>query len=126
MPERDRSRRSSASRKRRCVWWECKLSQFGPIVTRLKEAGARLITLSVYPGQDGEMGLSYFFELDGSFCIVKTQSSQMTVPSLYTLFVSADYLEREANALFDLKFTGHPNLPGASSEAAASEGVGSQ
>ncbi len=44
-------------------------------------------------------------------CTVKTATDKFSIGSLYTLFVNADFIEREINNIFKIKFLGHPNLP---------------
>ena len=93
------------------VWWECGPSQFLPIVSRLKEAQARLITIQASPESGREVRLHYYFSIEGMTCIIKTFTDRTSINSLYTLFMNSDFIEREINNIFKIKFLGHPNLP---------------
>ncbi|GEM_PF-1259777 len=96
---------------RKRVTWECAPSQFLAIASRLKEAQARLVTIYGSPEPGGDVKLYYFFDLEQSTCVVRTRTEKTSIGSLYTLFVNADFIEREINNLFKIKFLGHPNLP---------------
>jgi NADH:ubiquinone oxidoreductase subunit C len=93
------------------VWWECSPLQFLPIVSRLKEAQARLITIQATPDEEKDIRLSYYFTIEGTTLIVKTHTDKSCINSLYTLFTNSDFIEREINNIFKIKFLGHPNLP---------------
>ncbi|MDQ7824652.1 MAG: NADH-quinone oxidoreductase subunit C [Candidatus Eremiobacteraeota bacterium] len=93
------------------VHWECTSSQFTAVASRLKEAQARLITVYATPQGEREVGLKYYFDLEGFVLIVTTRTEKSSISSLYTLFLNADFIEREINNLFRIKFLGHPNLP---------------
>lgn len=93
------------------IWWECSPSQFLPIVSRLKEAQARLITIQAFPMGGKDIGLNYYFNIEEITCIIKTYTERSCINSLYTLFTNSDFIEREINNIFKIKFLGHPNLP---------------
>jgi NADH:ubiquinone oxidoreductase subunit C len=95
----------------RRIHWECTSYQFLAIASRLKEANAKLITIFARQNQPDEAALHYFFELNGTTCLVKTFTDKSSIGSLYTLFINADFIEREINNIFKIKFLGHPNLP---------------
>jgi NADH:ubiquinone oxidoreductase subunit C len=96
---------------KKIVYWECSPLQFLAIASRLKESQARLITIYATPEPAREVKLHYYFEMEGLSCILKTATDKLSIGSLYTLFVNADFIEREINNIFKIKFLGHPNLP---------------
>lgn len=96
---------------KKSIIWDCTPSQFLAIVSRLKEAQAKLVNIQAFSDIRREIKLLYTFELEESICMVKTYTEKSFINSLYTLFVNADFIEREINNIFNIKFLGHPNLP---------------
>jgi len=88
----------------------CKNAAFLATSKRLKDFGAALQTICAVLGDDSEVELSYFFEMEGSFFIVKTTTAGKVINSLFSLYKSADFIEREISHLFGVKFMGHPRL----------------
>ncbi|MBI2251570.1 MAG: NADH-quinone oxidoreductase subunit C [Armatimonadetes bacterium] len=88
---------------------KCLNANFLETISRIKVLGASLMSISVHPREE-EMGLTYFFDLGGVIYEVSTATNQKTIHSLYSLFNNADFIERECNLLFNIKFLGHPNL----------------
>ena len=92
--------------------WHCPELDFLPCVRLLQEGGARLLTLAAMREEGDDLVLTYTFELGrGSYLVIGTPTRDRTVGSLFSFFASADFLEREVNLLFGVKFLGHPNLP---------------
>lgn len=96
--------------KKRCLW-HCSVAQFIPIVSRLREVSADLVTIYASVVKDKGVVLDYYFYLEGRTCIVRTAAEKLSVGSIYTFFPNADFVEREINNLFQVNFLGHPNLP---------------
>jgi Ni,Fe-hydrogenase III component G len=96
---------------KRRIWWECSPWQFLPIVSRLKEAQARLVTIQATPRGGRDLTLNYYFTIGDATCVVITYTDKSCINSLYTLFTNSDFIEREINNIFKIKFLGHPNLP---------------
>ncbi len=77
----------------------------------LHDNGARLLTLAATVDDDGELILTYAFEVGASGkVLIRAQTENHGIDSLFSLFACADFLEREVNNLFGIKFLGHPNL----------------
>lgn len=90
--------------------WDCPPSQFMAAMRVVYEEGARLLTLSAGRRAD-ELILTYTFEVGNhASLVVRTRTHERCVESLFSSFPAADYLEREVNTLFGVKFLGHPNL----------------
>lgn len=106
--------RSAASRTVETVrtYWRCPAAGFALCTRLLQEGGARLLTLSATRESDDELQLTYTFELGrGSYLVMRTPTLERSLESLFSTFPAADFLEREVNQLFGVKFLGHPNLP---------------
>lgn len=86
------------------------VNEFEKIITRLNDDDAKFITLSSLIGGDGEHILIYYFKVAGKTITVHLRPKKKSVPSLYSTFVKADFIEREINNTFGIKFLGHPNL----------------
>ncbi len=85
-------------------------SSFEESVFRLKEENARLVTISCQRSLDGPLNLLYYFQKERRLIILELAVIENTVPSLYSIFTKADFIEREINNTFGIKFLGHPNL----------------
>ena len=59
---------------------------------------------------EDEVALDYIFDLKGVTIVVCSHTEQRGISSLYSLYSGADYPEREAAGLFQIKFLGNPNL----------------
>lgn len=94
------------------IWLDCPYEKFRHTILRLKEAGARLTTISAYPESNEETGLNYFFELENSTYIIRAKTQDKSIDSLFALFANADFIERETNKIFGVKFLGHPHMMG--------------
>lgn len=106
--------RAAASRTVASVrtFWRCPSSGFSVCTRFLQEGGARLLTLSATCDLENELVLTYTFELGrGSYLVMSTHTRERSLESLFSTFPAADFLEREVNQLFGVKFVGHPNLP---------------
>lgn len=91
--------------------FDCAGPVFTPAGRVLHDAGARLLTLSALRAVGEELLLTYTFEVGPRGIVtVRTLTHERGVESLFTLFPAADFLEREVNNLFGVKFLGHPNL----------------
>jgi NADH:ubiquinone oxidoreductase subunit C len=82
---------------------------FEEAIARLKEEEAEFMTLATRRS-GGELILWYYFRTKGKVKIIQVQSVDNSVPSLYSSFRKADFIEREINNTFGVKFLGHPNL----------------
>lgn len=89
---------------------ECSPAKFAATVARLKESGARLLTMSASRRPDGEVVLQYFFDLEGVTHVLATKTRQRRIDSLFSYFANADFVEREVNSVLDVRFVGHPHL----------------
>jgi NADH:ubiquinone oxidoreductase subunit C len=76
----------------------------------LHSVGARLLTIAATTFDERDVQLTYTFELGKCTLMLRAESHSGTVDSLFSLFACADFLEREVNNLFGVKFLGHPNL----------------
>ena len=90
----------------------------------LREAGAHFVSLWVSgPADAQEAELIYYLRMpktkevpgdnpedQGPLISLQVLSEGRSVPSLYGLFGTADWAEREACRLFHIKFVGNPNL----------------
>lgn len=81
------------------------------MIPRLKEMGARLITIS---GLDDQTDLRayYHFDLQGEIvnvCITLPKGTPV-IPSIVNTYPNADLYERELSEMFNLLVTGHPDL----------------
>jgi NADH:ubiquinone oxidoreductase subunit C len=85
-------------------------STFLQAASSLKREGAVLSSICACPDEEGEVALSYFFEVAGTLKALRTRTSNRSIDSLFSLFSNSDFLEREANKLYRIKFLGHPNL----------------
>lgn len=91
--------------------YNCPRAHFMQASRLLHDGGARLLTLSAIGRGGDELELTYTFQLDASSSVVlQTTTEERTVDSLFSSFPAADFLEREVNTLFVVKFLGHPNL----------------
>jgi NADH:ubiquinone oxidoreductase subunit C len=89
-----------------------KPEDFEQVVDELKASKTELITLSASRQSDKILLLRYFFKsIDGKTSVLEVElTNGKTVPSLYTKFQKADFIEREIYRFFGIKFLGHPNL----------------
>jgi NADH:ubiquinone oxidoreductase subunit C len=85
---------------------------FEQVIDDLKNSKAELITLSASRQSEKVLLLRYFFkDVDGKTSVLELElPNGKTVPSLYTKFQKADFIEREIHRFFGVKFLGHPNL----------------
>lgn len=94
----------------RCEY-NCARVHFAQASRFLQNEGARLLTLSAIGFEAGEVMLTYTFEIETTGSIIlRTPTQDRTADSLFSSFPAADFLEREVNNLFGVKFLGHPNL----------------
>lgn len=77
---------------------------------QLREQGGRLVSLSGQRLEEGEVRLTYHFELGGELRRLELETQEHSAPSLFSTFPNADLPERQAAQLFHVKFVGHPNL----------------
>jgi NADH-quinone oxidoreductase subunit C len=67
-----------------------------------------------YPGATDRFGVIYILlnSVTGERVIVKTHLNppDLELPSVYPLWHSADWMEREVYDMFGIKFAGHPDL----------------
>jgi NADH:ubiquinone oxidoreductase subunit C len=88
----------------------CNFDGFDETVSRLKENGAEFISLSTVRNDNGILSLIYYFKTGEKIIVLKAKTKENSIPSLYSSFVKADFVEREINNTFGIKFLGHPNL----------------
>lgn len=79
-------------------------------VIQFKSQGANFITISSHFLENNEVSLNYFFKLGSDFIILNTQTDNKAIHSLYSIFYTSDFVEREISDVFGVKFVGHPNL----------------
>lgn len=89
---------------------ECSFKQFETLIQKIKKDGGNFVTISVLPGKKDEVILQYFFDFMKNFVIVKAKTKDLTISSLYAYFSNSDFIEREINFSFGVKFLGNPNL----------------
>ena len=91
--------------------FRCPTALLADSARALHAAGARLLTLAATLEADGEATLTYTFSIGTNRVLaLEATSAEKTVDSLFSMFSTADFLEREVNHIFGLKFVGHPNL----------------
>lgn len=88
----------------------CLGEQFLSRAMHFKEEGGRLLSISASPAEEGETQLNYFFDLEDKLQVLAALTRDGDMDSLYSLFPSADFMEREIYELYGVKFMGHPNL----------------
>jgi NADH:ubiquinone oxidoreductase subunit C len=89
---------------------ECNFDGFDETISRLKENGAEFVSLSTVRNDKGNLSLIYYFQVKEKIIVLKAKIKDNSIPSLYSSFVKADFVEREINNTFGIKFLGHPNL----------------
>ena len=89
---------------------ECNYDNFEETIEFLKNTEVEFHTLSTRRCDDEEFCLTYFFQQADKKIVLKVKTRDASIPSLYTFYGRADFLEREVNNLFGIKFVGHPNL----------------
>jgi len=89
---------------------DCEYDEFEKIISRMKEEGANFLTLSTIREADNQFKLIYYFEQEGRKIVIRVRGRDGSIPSLYSYYGMADFIEREINNLFGIKFVGHPNL----------------
>lgn len=88
----------------------CDKEHFEVSIENLKELGAQFLTLSASRPEDDQFVLDYYFRHEGRIVVLRVKLSDKVIPSLYSSFGMSDFVEREVNNLFGIKFIGHPNL----------------
>jgi NADH:ubiquinone oxidoreductase subunit C len=88
----------------------CRNAAFLATSKKLKDLGASLQDICAVQGEGNEIELSYFFKKEGNLFIVRTVTAGRVINSLFSLYKSADFIEREISRLFGVKFMGHPRL----------------
>ncbi|MCE1246260.1 MAG: NADH-quinone oxidoreductase subunit C [Firmicutes bacterium] len=88
----------------------CDAGDFEATIESLKDMGTEFVTISAEKREDESIFLIYFFRENKRLISVRLLVTDRTVPSLYSTFGMADFIEREINSLFGIKFIGHPNL----------------
>lgn len=76
----------------------------------MKNAEARLTTITAISIDNGETELIYHFAIGGEAINVRTRTKANAVPSIANVYKAANWAERENHDLFGVDFTGHPNL----------------
>ena len=95
---------------KKAVTMECDYDEFESTILKMKEIGAVFITISTLRSEDEGFWLIYYFQHMDRKIVLKVKTRENSIPSLYSYFGVADFLEREINNLFAIKFIGHPNL----------------
>jgi len=89
----------------------CSHTMFLAAARYLHDNGGRLLTLAASQHEEGEIHLTYTFEIGATaHIVIRSVTDRRSMDSLFSLFACADFLEREVNNLFGIKFLGHPNL----------------
>lgn len=89
---------------------QCEPALFEAQAEELQTQGASFITLSTVRDEDNFFRLIYYFRLQDRIIVLKTKTKNNAISSLYSYFSTADFIEREINSLFGIKFIGNPNL----------------
>jgi NADH:ubiquinone oxidoreductase subunit C len=89
---------------------ECEIGNFEATIENLKDMETEFITISASRAADESITLVYFFRDKKRLISVRVRVTEGDIPSLYSVFGMADFIEREINTLFGIKFIGHPNL----------------
>lgn len=89
----------------------CDRAVFVAAARFLHQHSGRLLTLSARRDGEQDIALTYTFEVghNGSVTL-RVVTADSHLDSLFSLYSCADFLEREVNTLFGVKFLGHPNL----------------
>jgi len=89
----------------------CDHTHFLAAARFLHDNGATLLSLCASREPSTEIGLTYTFEVGSSaHIVIRASTENGAIDSLFSLFACADFLEREANTLFGIRFLGHPSL----------------
>lgn len=97
----------------------CEENRFENTIIRLKEMEAEFLTIAINRDKEEKLHLVYYFRKDEKILVLKVDAVNNSIPSLYSTFKKADFIEREINNLFGLKFLGHPNLERVTGETPA-------
>ena len=89
---------------------ECEQDNFEATIEKLKDIQPEFITISASRQNDDSVLLVYFFRENKRLISLKVVIKDGSIQSLYSTFGMADFIEREINSLFGIKFIGHPNL----------------
>lgn len=89
---------------------ECEYDEFENTIIKMKEIGAKFLTVSTLRSEEDDFWLIYYFQHLDRKIVLRVKTKDNSIPSLYSYFGIADFLEREINNLFEIKFVGHPNL----------------
>lgn len=95
---------------------DCSPDNFEETISGLKQDGAKFITMAASRDSDGVIALVYYFQLNNKMLVITLVPKEKSMPSLYSSFQKADFIEREIYSLFEIKFIGHPNLAQIDSE----------
>ncbi len=88
----------------------CKPQNLLTILARYKKENYRLVSLTALPQENGEAELNYLLARGDRLAQLNCKTQNRTINSIYSLFIGADFPERQISSLFNLKFTGNPNL----------------
>lgn len=99
----------------------CEPENFEDTLARLKNMGAEFITISAEVIPEDRVCLCYYFQKGAKTVIIRIELKDRTILSLYSRFNKSDFIEREINNLFGIKFVGHPNLETRISDEIAEE-----
>lgn len=89
---------------------DCSVKKFESTIRKIKKDGGKLVTISASSDKSREVSLQYFFDFMKNFILVKTKTQDLAIGSLYVYFPNSDFIEREINLSFGVKFLGNPNL----------------
>lgn len=85
------------------ILWIAHYYSFIPIISRLKYANARIISITSSSENDENI-LDYYFELNSKSCIVRVRTINLAIESIIPFFHSAHIIEKEINSVFNVSF----------------------
>lgn len=91
------------------LWLEAPHLDVLEMARRMVTAEALLSTISATARPDGETELIYHYRIGGAALNIRVRTTNNSLPSIAPLCQAANWIEREIQDLYAVKFTGHPN-----------------
>ena len=97
-------------RRRDGLWIEAPGLDVRAMARRLREAGARWVTMTVVPAPGG-FRLLYHWDVDGLLLNIATTIGEPRVDTITGIVPAADWVEREMRDYYALEFAGRADTP---------------
>lgn len=92
------------------LWMAAPALDVQQMASDLHQLGARLSTISAVMLPGGETEIIYHYLVNRQAINIKAQTQNNTLPSITPVVPSANWIEREIHDLYNVNFSGHPNL----------------